>query len=602
MALERRRRSWGAEIDRRGGGSFRLWAPKLDALSLRLAGSDLPMNKGAEGWFELEVADLRPGTAYAYLLPDGQVLADPAAHAQRDTVHGPSLVVDHASHVWQDEHWRGRPWREAVVYELHVGTFTPEGTFAAAAERLTHLRDLGVTALELMPVAHFAGRRGWGYDGVLPYAPHPAYGSPDDLRRLVDAAHRHELMILLDVVYNHFGPEGNYLATYAPDFFHPERHTPWGAAIAYEKPAVRRFFIDNALHWLEDYRFDGLRLDAIDHVRDTLSQTDILAELAAEVRRELPDREIHLTSEDNRNIVGLHPYGEDGRPKLYTAEWNDDLHNAAHVIATGETDGYYRDFGPQRLAKFARALAEGFAYQGEAPAHGGAPRGEPSSGQPTVAFVDFLQNHDQIGNRAFGERLTDLAAGEMVRALTSILLLSPHIPLLFMGEEWGERRPFSFFTDFEGELADAVREGRRREFADFAAFGHNAEALGHIPDPNAISTFETSRIDWNAPQSEEGAAWMHLYRDLLAKRRRHVVPLLGGRAEGKVLSAEEGSVAIDWVFASGRLELRANLSAEPQDMPPVRGAVFHGAYVDGDGAEGELAPFAVLFAGEIDER
>ncbi len=515
-------------------------------------------------------------------------------------MHGPSLVVDHQSFAWQVTGWGGRPWEEAVIYELHVGTFTPQGTFVAASEKLADLASLGITAIELMPVAQFAGSRGWGYDGVLPYAPHPAYGSPDDLKRLIDAAHAHGLMVLLDVVYNHFGPEGNYLPSYAPDFFHPKRQTPWGAAIAYEKQPVRRFFIDNALYWLDVYRFDGLRLDAVDHIRDEQSDPELLVELAQEVRREFPDRHVHLTTEDNRNIVALHPYDAKGKPRLHTAEWNDDFHNVAHVIATGETEGYYRDFAPDRFDKFARALAEGFVYQGEPSTHSGAPRGEPSTTQPPQAFVDFLQNHDQIGNRAFGERLLDLAPEDIVRALAAVLILSPHIPLIFMGEEWGERRPFCFFTDFEGELADAVRIGRRQEFADFAAFGQDAKALGHIPDPNSLSTYEASRLDWTRRHSEDGRAWLHFYRDLLGKRQRYVVPFLkGGGGSGRILPADEGVIAVDWTFAAGRLQLRANLTAEPLPAPAVEEQRFMvlGEFT----VESVLSQFGVVLAGGVDD-
>ena len=382
---------------------------------------------------------------------------------------------------------------------------------------LAALAEAGFTAVELMPVAQFAGSRGWGYDGVLPFAPHPAYGTPDDLRAFVDAAHGVGLMVFLDVVYNHFGPQGCPLPQIAPAFFHPERETPWGVAIAYERPAVRRYFIENALHWLEDYRMDGLRFDAADHIRDTDSDEEILVEIAREIRARYPDRQVHLTTEDNRNITRLHPW-EGGRPLLHTAEWNDDLHNVAHVIATGETEGYYVDFAKDRWGKYARALAEGFAYQGEPSPHaGGVPRGEASAHQPPLAFLDFLQNHDQIGNRAFGERLTTLAAPAMVRALTAMLLLSPHVPLLFMGQEWGETRPFVFFTDFEGKLADAVREGRRHEFRHFAAFAEPA-ARAHIPDPNDPTSFEASQDRLGCPRDARGAglAFVHPGADCCA--------------------------------------------------------------------------------------
>ena len=313
-----------------------------------------------------------------------------------------------------------------MIYELHVGTFTPEGTLAAATGELPRLAALGVTAVEIMPLAQFGGDRGWGYDGVLPYAPHNIYGPPEDLAAFVDAAHANGLMVLLDVVYNHFGPDGNYLPLYAPEFFDPGRTTPWGAGIDYTRPPVRRFFIENALYWLTEYGIDGLRLDAVDQIVDP-SRPELLLELAEELRR-LP-RPVHLTTEDNRNVTHLHERGPGGAVTRHSAEWNDDLHNAAHVLATGETEGYYAGFAADPLGLMGRALAEGFAFQGE----GG--RGAPSAHLPPAAFVDFLQNHDQTGNRALGERLICLTDAGTLEALTAILCLSPHIPLFFMGEE-----------------------------------------------------------------------------------------------------------------------------------------------------------------------
>lgn len=571
-------KSWGAEFVNEGEARFRLWAPGVDQLALRLGGGDTPMTRNKDGWFELLATGVAPGAPYAFVLPEGMAVPDPASRAQADGVHGASLVVDPTAYRWAETGWRGRPWEEAVIYELHVGTFTPEGTFRAATGRLGHLRELGVTAIEIMPVAHFAGQRGWGYDGVLHYAPHPAYGSPDEMKALIDAAHGHGLMVLLDVVYNHFGPEGNYLSLYAPQFFHPERQTPWGAAIAYDMQPVRTFFIENTLYWLKEFNLDGLRFDAIDHIDDATSDPEILVEMAQRIRTELPDRLIHLTTEDNRNITRLHERDGQGRAMLYTAEWNDDLHNAAHLVATGEAEGYYADFAEEHWQKLARALAEGFAYQGEASTYAnGKPRGRPSAHLPPTAFVDFLQNHDQVGNRAFGERLATLADKAMVRALTAILLLSPHIPLLFMGEEAGETRPFSFFTDFEGELADAVRNGRRREFAHFSAFQGDEAGLARIPDPNAASTFEASKIDWSRMETEDGREWLGFMRGLLAIRRERIVPLLAGARghAGRVLAADDGVIAIDWLLGTSRLQLRANLADGDRPAPRLDGTVIH---------------------------
>lgn len=570
-------RHWGGHL-REGGAHFALWAPAQARLALRAGGRKYPMQPHGDGWFTCATTGLRAGDAYHFVLEDGRTIPDPAARAQMGDVHGPSKLVDPA-YRWQNPGWQGRPWAEAVIYELHTGTFTPDGTFRAAIPRLAELAELGITAIELMPVAQFPGNRGWGYDGVLPYAVHPAYGHPDDLRALVDAAHGLGLMVLLDVVYNHFGPEGNYLALYAPDFFDPDRQTPWGAGIAWDQAPVRRFFIDNALYWLEEYRLDGLRLDAVDQISDP-SQPDILTELAQAVRARF-DREVHLTTEDNRNITRLHERDGDRVP-LYTAEWNDDWHNAAHVIATGETAGYYRDFADNPHAHLARAMAEGFAWQGETSPGTGAPRGQASAHLPPAAFVDFLQNHDQTGNRALGERIDTLADPHAVRALRAMLLLSPHVPLLFMGEEYGETRPFLFFTDFHGQLADAVRRGRRREFAQF---GFDAQ---DIPDPNSPETFAAARLDWPR-RTNAGAGALAWTRSLLAVRAHEVTPHLGraGGHAGRVLPAAAGVIAVEWALDGAALSLTANLSDRPAPAPPATGRLIWGEAGD------TLAPWQV---------
>ena len=593
-------RLWGPEHTS-GGVRFRLWAPACAALHLRLDGAEHAMRGDADGWFEVTLP-AAPGAHYAFVLEDGTAVPDPAARAQAGCVHGPSRLVDPDAYSWRTADWRGRRWEEAAICEIHVGAFTPEGTFRAAIDRLGHLAETGFTAIELMPVAQFAGSRGWGYDGVLPFAPHPAYGTPDDLKALVDAAHERGLMVLLDVVYNHFGPEGNYLGEYATAFFHPEDHTPWGVAIAYERTPVRRFFIENALYWIGEFRLDGLRIDAADHVRDPGSPVEILIGLAQEVHAAFPDRLVHLTTEDNRNITRLHERGPGGAVALYTGEWNDDLHNAAHVIATGETEGYYIDFADERWRLFARALAEGFAYQGEPSHYGdGAARGFPSGHLPPTAFVDFLQNHDQIGNRAFGERLITLTHPAMERALTAILLVSPHVPLMFMGEDWGETRPFAFFTDFEGELARAVRDGRRREFAKFAAFEDPA-SRDAVPDPNDPGTFTASKLDWAKPATKPGRARLAFTRDLLALRLREVAPLLRGAPphSGRVLAAEDGAVAVRWDLGASALTLRANLADAPRDPPETLGRPLFSC--GGGAATGTMPPRSVAWTVAPAER
>lgn len=585
------RKSWGAELHEDGRSRFRLWAPGQRAVGLRLGrdAPSVPLDRTGDGWFETEIRGLPPGTAYAFEV-GGMTVPDPAARAQVGDVHGPSLLVDPLAFRWTLPAWRGRPWSEAVIYELHVGSFEEHGDFDGVRRRLDHLARLGVTAIELMPVAQFAGRRGWGYDGVLPYCAHQAYGGGDGLKRLVDAAHEHDLMVLLDVVYNHFGPDGNYLHAYAPEFFDPDRRTPWGAAIRFSADPVRAFFIENALYWLEEYRLDGLRLDAIDQIDDQ-SPEPVLEELARRVRRTVTDRHVHLTTEDERNIVRLHPYDATGHPRLYTAEWNDDIHHAAHALATGESDAYYEDFAKDPAGCLLRGLGGGFVFQGEpyTPWQGRS-RGVRSDGQPPVAFVNFLQNHDQVGNRAFGERLAALTDPRTVELLTAVLLLSPQIPLLFMGEEYGETRPFLFFTDFTGELADAVREGRRREFAAFRAFATATERAA-IPDPNDPATLAVCRLDWARAETPEGRRRLALVRRLLAIRHAEIGPRLAGMTAMQSVARRAGARAFDvgWLTGGGEmLRLVANFGSGPAatESPPPAATVL---YESGPGAAAALA-------------
>ena len=588
---------WGAEFTATGEVRFRIWAPDADVLLLSLDGEKTPMSRDRSGWFEVLATGVAPGTPYGFVLADGLFVPDPASRAQEGDVHGRSLLVDPTAYAWRNSSWRGRPWREAVIYETHIGTFTTEGSFHAAAERLAHLASLGVTCVEIMPVGQFSGARGWGYDGVLPYAPHSAYGSPDDMKHFVDEAHGLGMMVLLDVVYNHFGPDGNYLPVYAGSFFDETRHTPWGAAIAYEREPVRQFFIDNALYWLEEFNLDGLRLDAVDQIRDA-SEPELLIEIAEAVRKGFPDRHIHLTTEDNRNIVHLHERA-DGRCPLYSGEWNDDFHNAAHVVLTGEDEGYYGDFADDAVGQLARSLAEGFAFQGEPSAHaGGTPRGKPSGHLPPTAFVDFLQNHDQVGNRAFGERLTTLVAPAKLEVMTAVHLLSPHIPLLFMGEEWGETRPFCFFTDYKGDLADAVRNGRRSEFSHFSAFKEADADTAQIPDPNDKRTFANSKLDWPALESKEGSRRLEFFKELLKLRAKHVVPLLSEEDtdSGRIVGREDRAFAIDWTLSGGLLQMRVNLGDEAASLAGIAGEVFYATFQGAGNAAIEMPPSSVLVA------
>jgi len=545
---------FGAEVRPDGTVRFRLWAPTVPSVALQLDGGEaLPMRAAGEGWFELTTDRVGPGARYHYVLPDGLKVPDPASRFQPDDVHGPSQVVDPGGYRWRNTGWHGRPWHEAVLYELHVGTFTPEGTYRAVIDRLDHLVELGVTAVELMPLADFAGTRNWGYDGVLPFAPDAAYGTPDDLKALVDAAHGRGLMVFLDVVYNHFGPEGNYLNAYAGSFFTDRHETPWGAAINYDGAAgrhVREFFIHNTLYWLEEYRFDGLRFDAVHAIADD-SDPDILVELAERVQDTVGrERLVHLVLENDDNAA-RYLERDDTTARHFTAQWNDDYHHVAHVLATGEQGGYYEDYARDPVGRMARALAEGFVYQGDAsPYRDGERRGEPSAHLTPLAFVNFLQNHDQIGNRAFGERLAELAAPRRLRALMTATLLGPAVPMLFMGEEWGERRPFNFFCDFGGDLAQAVRDGRRREFAKFPEFADES-ARARIPDPTAVQTFEGSRLDWEARTRDPHADWLAFVRDLLRVRNAELAPRLNGVGAGTVVWRRDAAFAVSWPLADG---------------------------------------------------
>ena len=484
MSESEPRLAWGPELTPEGA-RFRLWAPGERAVRLRLEGRDFPMSKEDDGWFETAVAGAAPGAAYAFVLDDGSVVPDPASRAQVSDVHGPSRLVDPNAYTWRHD-WRGRPWHEAVIYELHVGTFTEAGTFRAAIDRLPGLADIGITAIELMPVAQFAGSRGWGYDGVLPYAPHTAYGTPDDLKALVDAAHGAGLMVLLDVVYNHFGPDGNYLSTYAPDFFHPERHTPWGGAIAYERPPVRRFFIDNARYWLERV---PLRRPAPrrrrPHPRPRFRRPRSSSSSREAVRAAFPDRPVHLTTEDNRNITRLHERDARRHPPPLHGGVERRLPQRRPRPRDRRDRGLLRATSPRTTGPSSPAPSP------RASPTRASPRPMPAAPRAACRAPTCRPPPSSTSCRTTTRSATAPSASAWstsraratVSALTAILLLSPHIPLLFMGEEWGETRPFAFFTDFHGDLADVVREGRRREFRHFTAFHDPDDAAPASPTP-----------------------------------------------------------------------------------------------------------------------
>jgi maltooligosyltrehalose trehalohydrolase len=538
------------------GTTFRLWAPAAQRVDLLLEQQRYPLTSCKHGWFEANVPDTKAGARYKFRIDDEIDVPDPASAFQPEDVFGPSEVIDHANYAWRSDDWRGRPWHETVLLEAHVGAFTREGTYRAMIDRLDHLVETGITALELLPLADFAGHRNWGYDGVLWYAPDSAYGRPEDLKLLVDEAHLRGLTVFLDVVYNHFGPEGNYLGRYAPSFF-TDAQTPWGSAIDYRVPQVRAFAIENALYWLDEYRFDGLRLDAVHAITET-GEIPMLHDLslAAGQLAARTGRHIHLVLENDDNRVSLLDPTQDPPRGKYDAQWNDDYHHAWHVKLTAEKQGYYRDFQRAPLADIARSLGSGFVYQGEASEHrGGQPRGEPSGELPPTAFVNFLQNHDQIGNRAFGDRLENHVKPEAIEAALAITLLAPAIPMLFMGEEWGSKAPFPFFCDFKGGLAEAVRKGRRVEYAwAYAAYGDD------VPDPLSEATFRSAILDWEN-RDGNGRERLALVRELLAIRRRHIVPRLADARFGEARVADDGTVIANWRLGGGaELSLVANLS------------------------------------------
>lgn len=569
-------KGYGATLTRPGYTRFAIWAPNATApVTVDITPTDgpafsLPLQPDGQGGYEAEAA-VGAGTQYRFRVGDDLRVPDPSSRLQAGDVHDDSVVVDPDAYAWRSNDWKGRPWSETVLYELHPAAF---GGFKGIQAALPKLAELGVTAVELMPIADFPGTRNWGYDGVLPYAPDTAYGTPEDLKALVDAAHEQGLMIFLDVVYNHFGPDGNYLSAYASDFFREDLHTPWGPAIDFRRPQVRDFFSRNAIHWINEYRFDGLRFDAV----QAISEPDWLDEMAAAVRASVPsDRHVHLVLEHDGNIASHLALDFD-------AQWNDDGHHILHRIIAGETDGYYDDYAKHPADLLATCLAEGFIYQGQPSMHrDGEPRGEPSGDLPPTAFVLFLQNHDQIGNRALGDRLISLAekgAGmDALRAGVALVMLSPQIPMIFMGEEWGTRTPFLYFTSHNEELAEAVRVGRRKEFEKFPAFADPA-VRDNIPDPNAEATFQASIPPMTAATSREGLLWWDYYRALLKVRRDTLVPHLDGARSIGAQAIGDMAVVARWRLANGRIyAIYVNFGPDAVAIPPVSGGqlVFESA-------------------------
>ncbi len=549
--------AWGVRLTR-DRATARLWAPSATSVALRLAdGQTLPMPRQAEGWHQAEIPALQPGARYAFLV-DGQQVPDPAARSQPDGPDGWSEIVDLDAYRWQSP-WSGRPWRETVLYELHIGTFSREGTFLGAISHLDHLARLGVTMIELMPIGTFPGARNWGYDGVLPFAPDAAYGTPQDLQRLVDACHANGLSIVLDVVYNHFGPKSTYLDAYAKPFFTERHHTPWGAAINFDgehSAPVRAYYLQNALMWLEDYRFDGLRLDAVQAIKDD-SASHFLEELGTALRARIHGRPVHLMLENDLNEARWL-----GGPHGYDAQWNDDFHHVMRVLLAHQTDGYYEDYAEDPIEQLGRALTQGFSYQGQQSKHRpGMFRGTPSGHLSPLCFVDFLQNHDQVGNAPYGQRLSHLAPPEAVRLGAAVLLLSPGIPMLFMGEEWAASTPFDFFCDYDGDLADAVRNGRRDEFKRFEAFKSEA-ALAKLSDPVSPATAQRSALDWTELSKPAHAETLALHAELLRLRATRLLSLLDKIGNGRFTALGNRAITASWQSTGRTWTIAANFAPD----------------------------------------
>jgi len=572
---------FGATLQPGGGVQFRLWGPAARQAQVALYGHQGSTPKlvdavvDAQGWWEARVPQAGAGQLYHWRIDGELMVPDPASRHNPHGVDGPSVVTDPEAFDWGAD-WTGRPWHEVVLYELHVGAFTPEGTFAAAAGRLQELRELGITAVELMPLAGFPGGFGWGYDGVLAFAPHAAYGSPDDLKRFVQAAHGLGLMVFLDVVYNHFGPQGNYLHRYAPQFFHPERSSPWGAAINFDGEGsrwVREFFIHNALYWTTEFRVDGLRLDAVHAIADE-SRPHVLEELSRRVRQATAGRHVHLVLENENNNYQRLATG--AQPGSYDGQWNDDFHHALHVALTGETQGYYHDYGhtpgEEPLDLLGRSLTHGMLFEDSRRKPGGAreePR--PTPAVPLSSLVNFAHNHDQVGNRAFGERLAVLAGPDAAPLATLLALLTPAVPMLFLGEEWGSTTPWLYFADWDGDLKAAVQEGRQREFGH-ASKSVDGRAL-ELPDPCSRATFDASRPDARERESGTGRAWLAMVGSALQARRRWIVPRQAQLLTGRHTFQRVGQrgLAVQWRYQDAQvLALEINLGAEPLQVDPQR--------------------------------
>lgn len=537
------------------GVLFRLFAPSADGVELLIPDrAPVAMQRDDEGWFAAEIPGAGPGTRYAFRT-GGLDVPDPASRGQEEDARGWSVVRGPMPPAGPRS---VRPWHEAVIAELHIGTASPEGTFAGLAKRVGHFAEAGYTAIELMPIADFPGSHNWGYDGVLPFSPERSYGTPEDLRALVDAAHEAGLAVILDVVYNHFGPVDNYLPHYAKTFFDESVKTPWGAGLNFADPTVRLFFLENVRMWLEDYDMDGLRFDAV-HEFGTEGGDEMKRSMAAMARAIKPDALLIL--ENLANEAAWLERDDSGRPLAFDAQWNDDIHHVLHVLATDQTAGYYQDFAEHPVGQVERALSEGFAFQGEVVGRlGDMVRGEPSGHLPPSAFVSFIQNHDQIGNQPDGRRLAEKLDAERLDFLHFVVMLSPQIPMFFMGEEAHIRAPFPFFGDLRGEFREEIRAGREEQAKEF--FG-SEDAANLVPDPVDFGTMDMAKLDWDEFAEPERRAALDRFRHLAALRREHLWPLTSTRYHGSEARTEGRAVAVEWRYEGGTLALVMNASHEP---------------------------------------
>jgi maltooligosyltrehalose trehalohydrolase len=570
---------FGARPSADGSTEFRVWAPRAERLEVKVLGGEprtFALEPAGGGVFEARAAGVAASADYFYVV-NGNERPDPVSRSQPSGVHGPSRVVAPEAFAWTDEAWRGIPLKEYVVYELHTGTFTPEGTFDAIIPKLAHLKELGVTAVELMPVAEFPGGRNWGYDGAHLYAPLSTYGGPEGLKKLIDACHREGLAFILDVVYNHLGPEGNYAGEYMP-LYNEAHKSPWGAGLNFDgegAEGVRRYFVENALYWLAEYHVDALRLDAVHAIADT-SERHFLRQLAEEFHAQAArlGRPAFLIAESDLNdVLVIKPAGEEGYG--IDAQWSDDFHHSLHAVVTKADRGYFADFG--KVENLAKAIAEGFVYCGQQSKFRGRCHGTPSIDRPGEQFVVCIQNHDQIANGYWGDRLSRVARPEQQRVAAALMLAgTPNVPMLFMGEEWAERAPFLYFTSHtDPELGSAVRKGRMEEYDSFVREeGETESTLGGFSDPQSEITFVRSKLDWEARGKSPHAEMLRFYRDLLAHRRAHAPLSNCDKSRTRARFDEERRwLTVERGDQSGaRAFLACNLSPEAQALPAGAGA------------------------------